>query len=97
MTGRPGNIIPVIHGIDSKNLHDSIISTKPIEEKTARHLQAWIKQQKNKLQNIKKKIEWIPNTLMLADILTKKGVKADSLLSVGMRGRLDFQWMEANI
>ena len=88
MTGKPGNKIPVIHRIDSKTLHDSIISTKPIEEKTTRHLLVWIKQQKDELHNISK-IEWIPNTLMLADILTKKGVKADSLLSVVMRGQLD--------
>ena len=88
MTGKPGNKIPVVHRIHSKTLHDSIISTKPIEEKTTRHLLAWIKQQKDELNNISK-IEWIPNTLMLADILTKKGVKADSLLSVVMRGQLD--------
>ena len=88
MTGKTGNTVPVIHKIDSKTLYDSIISTKPIEEKTTRHLLAWIKQQKDELQNISK-IEWIPNTLMLADILTKKGVKADSLLSVVTRGRLD--------
>ena len=88
MTGKTGNTVPVIHKIDSKTLYDSIILTKPIEEKTTRHLLAWNKHQKDELQNISK-IEWIPNTLMLADILTKTGVKADSLLSVVTRGRLD--------
>ena len=78
----------MIHRIDSKTLHDSIISTKPIEEKTTRHLLAWIKEQKDELKTISE-IEWIPNTLMLADILTKKGVKSDALLSAVMRGHLD--------
>ena len=88
MTGRPGNILPVIHRIDSKTLHDSIISTNPIEEKTTRHLLAWIKEQKDELKTISE-IEWIPNTLMLADILTTKGVESDALLSAVMRGHLD--------
>ena len=76
MNGRPGNTLPLIHKIDSKTLHDSIISTKPIEEKATRHLLAWIKQQKDELKYISS-IEWIPTTLMSADILTKKGVKSD--------------------
>jgi hypothetical protein len=90
MTGRPGHNIPVEHRIDSKTLHDSIISTKPVEEKTMRHLLAWIKQQKDEFKTISQ-IKWIPNHLMLADILTKKGVKADQLLSVVTRGRLKCQ------
>ena len=53
-----------------------------------RQLLAWIKQQKDELKNVSE-INWIPNQLMLADILTKKGVKADPLLSAVMRGKLD--------
>ena len=52
MTGKSGSHIPVEHRIDSKTLHDSIISTKPIEEKTMRHLISWIKQQKDEYKNI---------------------------------------------
>ena len=88
MTGKPGSNIPIEHKIDSKTLHDSIQSTKPIEEKTLRHLLAWIKEQKDELKNVSE-INWIPNQLMLADILTKKGVKANPLLSAVTRGRLD--------
>ena len=88
MTGKVGGHIPIEHRIDSKTLHDSISSTKPIEEKTIRHLLAWIKQQKYDFQNIKT-IDWIPNQLMLADILTKKGVRADPLLSAVQQGRID--------
>ena len=90
MTGITGSHISVEHRIDSKTLHDSIVSTKPIEEKTMRHLLAWIKQQKDEFKNISQ-IEWIPNHLMLADILTKKGVKPDPLMSVVRRGRLESQ------
>ena len=88
MTGKTGSHIPVEHRIDSKTLRDSIFSTKPIGEKTTRHLLAWIKQQKEEFKNISK-IDWIPNQQMLADNLTKKGVKADLLLSALRRGRLE--------
>ena len=88
MTGKPGKHIPVEHRIDSKTLLDSIVSTKPIEEKSTRHLLAWIKQQKDEYHYISK-INWIPNQQMLADVLTKKGVKADPLLSAVELGRLD--------
>ena len=89
MTGKICSKIPVEHKIDSKTLHDSIISTKPIEEKTMRHLLAWIKQQKDELGNVSK-IDWVPSHQMLADILTKKGVKADLLLAAVMRGKNSF-------
>ena len=87
ITGKICSRISVEHRIDSKTLYDSINSTKPIEEKTMRHLLAWIKQQKDEFKNVSR-IEWIPNQQMLADILTKKGVKSDLLLAAVMRGRL---------
>ena len=88
MTGKPGNQIPIEHKIDSKTLYDSLISTKPIEEKTMRHVLAWIKQQKDEFKTVSS-ISWIPNQQMLADVLTKKGVKADPLLVAVTRGRLE--------
>ena len=88
MTGKSDGHIPVEHKIYSKTLHDSIISTKPVEEKTIRHLLSWIKQQIEDFKNVSR-IDWIPNQLMLADILTKKGVKADQLLSAVMKGKLN--------
>ena len=88
MTGKPGKQVPVEHKIDSKTLHDSIISTKPIEEKTMRHVLAWIKQQKDEFMTVSK-ISWIPNQLMLADVLTKYGVKTDPLLAAVTKGRLE--------
>ena len=89
MTGKAGHI-PVEHKIDSKTLLDSVLSTKPIEEKTMRHLIAWMKQQLE--DKTVRNIDWIPNQLMLADILTKKGVKADPLLRAVTRGKI---FMEA--
>jgi hypothetical protein len=88
MSGKSGGHIPVEHKVDSKTLYDSIKSTKPIEEKTMRHLLAWIKQQKEEEKTVSS-IDWIPNQHMLADILTKKGVKSDPLLSVVTRGQID--------
>ena len=87
MTGQISSKLSVEHRIDSKTLYDSIISTKPIEEKTTRHLLAWIKQQKDELTNVSR-IDWISNNHMLADILTKKGVKADLLLAAVTRGKI---------
>jgi hypothetical protein len=87
MTGKIDCKISVEHRIDSKTLYDSIISTKPIEEKTTRHLLAWIKQQKEELKNVSR-IDWISNNQMLADILTKKGVRADLLLAAVTRGKI---------
>ena len=60
---------------------------RTVQEKTVRHIVAWIKQQKDEFKNVSR-IEWIPNQQMLADILTKKGVKSDLLLAAVMRGRL---------
>ena len=87
MTGQIASKLSVEHRIDSKTLYDSIISNKPIEEKTTRHLLAWIKQQKDELRNVSR-IDWISNNHMLADILTKKGVKADLLLAAVTRGKI---------
>ena len=87
MTGKIGSRLSVKHRIYSKTLYDSMNSTKPKEEKTIRHLLAWIKQQKDEFKNVSR-IEWISNQQMLTDILTKKGVMSDLLLAAVMRGRL---------
>ena len=51
-----------------------------------RHLLAWMKQQLE--EKYVRQIDWIPNKLMLADILTKKGVKSDPLIRAVTRGRI---------
>ena len=89
MTGKPG-YIPVEQKIDSKTLYDSVRSTKPVEEKTMRHVLAWIKQQKEEEKTVTR-IDWISNKLMLADILTKKGVKPDPLLRAVTEGRISLE------
>ena len=45
LTGKSKQIIPIEMRIDSKTLHDSIDSTKQVDEKTMRHIVAWIKEQ----------------------------------------------------
>ena len=72
MTGKSDGHIPVEHKIYSKTHYDSNILTKPVKEKTIRHILSWIKQQIENFKNVSR-IEWISNQLMLADILTKKG------------------------
>ena len=86
-TGKPNSgQIPVELNIDSKNLLDSIHSTKQVDEKTIRHLVAWIKQQKE--EQTVKKIDWVPTEDMLADVFTKKNVKTDDILQAVIQGNL---------
>ena len=85
-TGMTGGHIDIDMKTDSKTLHDSIKSTKQVEEKTIRHIIAWIKQQKenNKIKNI----DWVCSENMLADICTKKNVNPDSILMAITKGLL---------
>ena len=53
-----------------------------------RHVLACIKQQKDEFMTVSK-ISWIPNQLILADVLTKNGVKTDPLLAAVTKGQLE--------
>ena len=78
--------IPVEAKIDSKTLYDSLNSSKQVDEKTIRHLVAWIKQQKdNKTVD---SIKWVSSQEQLADVFTKKNVKTDAILTVLSEGNL---------
>ena len=79
--------IPVIVKIDSKTLLDSLNSSKQIDEKTVRHLIAWIKQQKDEKKTIES-INWVSSAEQLADVFTKKNAKTDSILTVVTEGNL---------
>ena len=80
------NQIPVELKVDSKTLVDSLNSSRQVDEKTIRHLIAWIKQQKE--DKTVSSIEWVPSHKQLADVFTKKNVKTDSILSVVSEGNL---------
>ena len=72
--------------IDSKTLHDSLYSSKQVDEKTIRHLIAWIKQQvENKSVD---SIKWVCSEEQLADVFTKKNANTESILSVITEGNL---------
>ena len=73
-------VIPIIGYIDSKQLHDSINSTKQCEDKK---MQLDIAELQESLETGEiTKIEWVPTGKMLADCLTKKGVNTDILCDV---------------
>ena len=78
--------IPVEAKTDSKTLHDSLNSTKQVDEKSIRHLVVWIKEQVE--DRTVKKVMWIPNKEMIADVFTKANVNTDLILSVISGGRL---------
>ena len=70
-----------IHCItDSKTLHESIYSTKQIQEVSIRILIAWIKEQLN--DGIVKDVSWTDTKSMIADILTKKNVNAKNFIEM---------------
>ena len=71
---------------DSKMLYDTLKSTKQVEEKSIRHLVAWIKQQIE--EKAIQKVTWVPNKEMVADVFTKAGIRTDLILSVISGGKL---------
>ena len=78
--------IPVEMKIDSKTLFDSIQSSKQIEEKTIRHLIAWVKEQlDNKTVS---NISWVSSSNMLADIFTKRNANHESLVKSITEGKI---------
>ena len=78
--------LPVEVNIDSKTLYDSIKSSKPVVEKTVRHVIAWMKQQiENKLVD---KVDMVSSQDNVADVFTKHGVKTENILNVVRRGSL---------
>ena len=79
--------LPVIINIDSKTLLDSLNSSKQIDEKTVRHLIAWIKQQRDEERTIQS-VNWVKSAEQVADVFTKKNVKTDIILTVVTEGNL---------
>ena len=80
------NQIPVHMKVDSQTLVDSLNSTKQVDEKTIRHLIAWIKQQKD--EKTVDSIKWVCSQEQLADVFTKKNVKTEAILTVVSEGNL---------
>ena len=78
--------LPVDVRIDSKTLLDSIQSTKQVDEKTIRHLIAWIKEQVSERKV--DRIEWICSEEMIADVFTKCNVKTNLILNAIRTGLL---------
>ena len=82
-TGKSGKNcgqIDILLKIDNKTLIDTLKSTKQIQEKTVRHIIAWIKQQIDERKV--KSIDWVCSEDQLADVLTKSGVKTAPILKI---------------
>ena len=79
--------IPVDVKIDSKTLLDSLNSTKQVDEKTIRHLIAWLKEQL--FDKKVKQIDWVCSEEMIADVFTKANVKSDLILEVVREGKFN--------
>ena len=79
--------IPVEVNTDSKTLYDSLTSSKQVEEKTIRHLIAWMKQQIEEEKSVDR-VNWVCSDEQIADVFTKKSVKTSAILSVVKSGNL---------
>ena len=77
--------IPIIAWTDSNNVHKSVHSTSSVEDYKLRLDIACIKENMLK-ENIV--VKWCRGEQMLANVLTKKGASADSLLTVISNGTL---------
>ena len=85
-SGKSSGQLDITIKIDSKTLIDSLKSTKQVQEKTVRHIVAWIKQQ---LEEGKVKcVDWVCSEDQLADVLTKSGVKTEPILKILKTGKI---------
>ena len=80
--------IPIKAHIDSNNLYQAIISTKFVEDK---RLRLDIAQIQEEVQDQKVQVKWVKSESMLADCLTKRNAKADTLMEVLKTGKMPSQ------
>ena len=78
--------IPIIGITDSNNLYEAIYSTKFVEDKK---LRLDIAQIQEDVEREKVEIKWVRARDMLADCLTKAGVKADPLMTAIVTGSFE--------
>lgn len=72
--------IPIYAFTDSRNLYESLHSTKPVEEKRLRIDIATLQEMIQKREVTR--IDWIPGDCQLADCLTKRGASCQKLINV---------------
>ena len=72
--------IPVHCYTDSNTLHDAIVSSRQVEEKSLVHLIYFLKDKI--LHDEIKRITWVSTKKMLADGLTKNGIQMDRLMNM---------------
>ena len=84
--GKNAGQIDICLRTDSKTLTDTLQSTKQVQEKTIRHIVAWIKQQidEKKVNSV----DWVCSEDQLADVLTTRGVKTEPILSILKAGKI---------
>ena len=71
---------------DNRSARDTIYSEKSNDQKRLRAEIAGIKESIER--GLLEEVKWVPGVSMLADILTKQGVKSDSLMSVLQQGQM---------
>ena len=74
---------------DNKSARDTIYSEKANDQKRLRAEIAAVKEllERREIEEVR----WVPGQYMLADVLTKKGVKRQNLMSVLQEGQIDLQ------
>ena len=80
---------------DNRSARDTIYSEKANDQKRLRAEIAGVKESIE--ENIIEEVRWVPGVHMLADILTKQGVKSDSLMSVLQEGKMGTNLVNAGV
>ena len=78
---------------DNRSARDTIYSEKANDQKRLRAEIAGVKESIE--EGLLEEVKWVPGASMLADILTKQGVKSDNLMSVLQEGKMGHNLMNA--
>ena len=78
---------------DNRSARDTIYSEKANDQKRLRAEIAGVKESIE--EGLIEEVKWVPGASMLADILTKQGVKSESLMSVLQEGKMGNNLMNA--
>ena len=78
---------------DNRSARDTIYSEKANDQKRLRAEIAGVKESIE--EGLIEEVKWVPGASMLADILTKQGVKSESLMSVLQQGKMGHNLLNA--
>ena len=85
LSGERAEKLPIVHITDNISLKNAIYSNHQVNDKRLRIDLAALKQEIDEKDVM---VHWVPGNLMLADVLSKKGVKKEPLNTVLRSGKI---------